>query len=248
MLPLLRRRSAPPPSAPPAALRIGNREVPLRVRQSPRARRIAVRIDAAAGAVELILPHRVPLAVGLDFLTARQGWVAARLAHVPDHVAFVDGAEIPVLGVPHRIRHMGERGAPGGRVVIIAEGEIRVVGAAPHIARRVRDHLVELARSETGRRARALAQRIGKRIERVSVRDTKSRWGSCSASGRLAFSWRLVLAPDCVLDYVVAHEVAHLVEMNHGPRFWRLVEELAPGSAQQRLWLKRHRTRLLRYG
>ena len=244
----LRRRSVPPPSAPPAALRIGNREVPLRVRQSPRARRIAVRIDAAAGAVELVLPHRVPLAVGLDFLTARQGWVAARLAHVPDHVAFVDGAEIPVLGVPHRIRHMGERGAPGGRVVIIAEGEIRVVGAAPHIARRVRDHLVELARRETGRRARALAQRIGKRVEHVSVRDTRSRWGSCSATGRLAFSWRLVLAPEAVLDYVVAHEVAHLVEMNHGAGFWRLVEELAPGSAQQRLWLKRHRTRLLRYG
>jgi predicted metal-dependent hydrolase len=80
------------------------------------------------------------------------------------------------------------------------------------------------------------------------VRDTRSRWGSCSASGALAFSWRLILAPEAVLDYVVAHEVAHLAEMNHGPRFWRVVEILAPGSARQRGWLSRNRARLLRYG
>jgi hypothetical protein len=249
---LRRRPAARPPvthrAVAPAALRVGEREVPLRVRLSARARRIALRIDAAEAAVELVLPRRVPLAVGLDFLAARHGWVAARLAHVPEHVAFVPDAEIPIFGIPHRIRHVGIRGVPGGRIVSIAEGEIRVVGAPPHVARRVRDHLVALARQEVSRRARALAQRIGKRIERISVRDTRSRWGSCSASGCLAFSWRLVLAPEAVLDYVVAHEVAHLVEMNHGARFWRLVEELAPGAAQQRAWLKRHRTRLLRYG
>ncbi len=117
-----------------------------------------------------------------------------------------------------------------------------------HLARRVRDHLRERARRELSTRARVLAERIERTIVRVSVRDTRTRWGSCSASGNLCFSWRLVFAPEEVLDYVVAHEVAHLVHMNHGTRFWRLVEKLCPGSDRQRVWLNRNRARLLRIG
>jgi len=83
---------------------------------------------------------------------------------------------------------------------------------------------------------------------RVTVRDTKSRWGSCSSTGNLSFSWRLVFAPEPVVDYVVAHEVAHLAEMNHGPRFWKLVRSLTPDTATPRAWLKRHRSELLSYG
>jgi predicted metal-dependent hydrolase len=228
-------------------LALAERDVPLRVRQSDRARRITLRIDAAAESLELVLPKRVSLAAGLRFLESRRDWVAANLAEMPERVVFADGAIVPVLGIPHRIRHLGER-SPGGRTVSIEDGEIRVVGAAPHVARRLRDHLIALARHELGRRARALAARIDRRVTRITVRDTKSRWGSCSASGALAFSWRLILAPEAVLDYVVAHEVAHLVEMNHGPRFWRLVETLAPDSAGQRHWLSHNRARLLRYG
>ena len=130
----------------------------------------------------------------------------------------------------------------------IAEGEIRVRGDPAHLARRVRDHLAALARDELARRARPLAAHVGCTIARVTVRDTRSRWGSCSASGNLSFSWRLIFAPEEVVDYVVAHEVAHLAEMNHGPRFWRLVERLAPGNAGPRAWLDRHRARLLSYG
>jgi predicted metal-dependent hydrolase len=117
-----------------------------------------------------------------------------------------------------------------------------------HLARRLRDHLVTMARTELARRARLLAERIGLKVAQVNVRDTKSRWGSCSGRGNLSFSWRLILAPEPVLDYVVAHEVAHLAEMNHGPRFWRLVESLSPGSAMPRAWLKRHRSLLFSYG
>ena len=98
------------------------------------------------------------------------------------------------------------------------------------------------------RRARLYAARIGKTVSRVTVRDTKSRWGSCSAAGALSFSWRLILAPEPVLDYVVAHEVAHLVEMNHGPRFWRLVRAMIADPSAQRAWLRRHRAELLSYG
>jgi predicted metal-dependent hydrolase len=216
---------------------------PVSIRISQRARRVALRIHSAEGKVEVILPRGVK--TGLRFLAAKREWIAARLQALPQSVPFVEGAVVPVLGVPHRIEHDRDPAAPP---VSIADGEIRVSGDPAHLARRVRDHLVITARAELAPRARRLAARIGREVTRVNVRDTKSRWGSCSGQGNLSFSWRLILAPEPVLDYVVAHEVAHLVEMNHGPRFWHLVERLAPGSAAPRAWLKRHRNRLLSYG
>lgn len=218
---------------------------PLTIRVNPRARRLLLRIDAAERAVELVLPRGVPAEHGLRFLRAQRGWIAARLEALPRPVPFVEGAVVPVLGVPHRIRSESDPAAPP---VAIADGEIRVRGDLVHLGRRVRDYLVRLARQELARRARLLAARIGKQIARVTVRDTKSRWGSCSAAGCLSFSWRLILAPESVVDYVVAHEVAHLAEMNHGPRFWRVVRSLTPDHATPRAWLNRHRNQLLAYG
>jgi predicted metal-dependent hydrolase len=225
-----------------AALELG---APVAIRVSPRARRVSLRIDAAAHGVELVLPRGMPAAQGLRFLSAHRGWIAARLAALPPPLRFAAGAVVPVLGTPHIIRHVAVAGAPP---VVVEGGEICVRGDPAHLPRRVRDHLIGLARRELAARARATAARIGKNVARVSVRDTRSRWGSCSSRGSLSFSWRLVFAPEAVVDYVVAHEVAHLVEMNHGPRFWRLVATLAPDSATQRAWLKRHRAELLSYG
>ena len=218
---------------------------PVSIRVNPRARRLLLRIDASSRRVELVLPHGVPAEQGLSFLAAHRGWIAARLDALPVPVRFAEGAIVPVLGVPHRIRRDSDPAAPPVRIV---DGEIRVRGEPEHVARRVKDHLVRLARAELGRRARISAARIGRPIARVGVRDTKSRWGSCSAKGSLSFSWRLVLAPEPVVDYVVAHEVAHLAEMNHGPRFWRLVQTLTPDCATPRAWLKRHRSGLFSYG
>jgi hypothetical protein len=215
------------------------------IRVSPRARRIALRIDAAERAVELVLPPGVPPRDGLRFLAAKRGWIAARLTALPQPVRFAEGVLIPVHGVPHRIRREDD---PTAAPVTIRDGEIRVRGDPAHLERRVRDHLVAMARAEFADRARPLAARIGRNLARVGVRDTKSRWGSCSGRGNLSFSWRLIFAPEPVIDYVVAHEVAHLAEMNHGPRFWRLVDSLSPGSVAARAWLKRHRSRLFSYG
>jgi predicted metal-dependent hydrolase len=220
-------------------------DLPIRVRVSARARRIAIHIDAAAAVAELVLPKRARLETGLAFIESKRDWITSRLAAVPRRIPFTAGAEVPVLGVPHRIRHLGE-GVRG--TVSIAEGEIRVAGGAAHVARRVRDYLMALAKRVLGERARRLAARLGRKVARVTVRDTRSRWGSCTAAGHLSFSWRLVLAPEAVLDYVVAHEVAHLIEMNHSQRFWRIVEELMPGARRHRAWLARHRAQLLRYG
>jgi predicted metal-dependent hydrolase len=225
-----------------AALDLG---APVSIRLSARARRVGLRIDAADRRVELVLPRGVSTKLALRFLTAQRGWIMARLDALPSPAPFVAGAIVPVLGVPHRICREPDPAAPA--VAIIA-GEIRVRGEPEHLARRVRDHLAALALAELAGRARALASRIGRKAARVTVRDTRSRWGSCSAGGNLSFSWRLILAPEAVLAYVVAHEVAHLAEMNHGPKFWQLVESLAPGSGAPRAWLKRHRARLLSYG
>ncbi len=219
--------------------------VPVAVRVSRRARRIGLRIDETERVVLLVLPPGTPLRHGLRFLAAQRGWVMTHLAALPQRAPFVEGAVVPVLGVPHRISRALNPTAPA---VAIADGEICVSGAPDRLARRVRDHLIAMARAELTRRAPIFAARIGHKVRRVGVRDPASRWGSCSASGTLSFSWRLILAPESVLDYVVAHEVAHLAEMNHGPRFWRLVEALAPGCAAPRAWLKRHRSRLLSYG
>ncbi|MBO0738775.1 MAG: M48 family metallopeptidase [Alphaproteobacteria bacterium] len=218
---------------------------PVSIRVNRRARRICLRINAAERIVELVLPPGVPASQGMRFAASKREWIAARLDALPPPVAFVEGAVVPVLGVPHRIRREVDPHAPPVR---ITDAEIRVRGDPMHLSRRVRDFLVRMARTELSRRARLLAAQIGRDVGRVSVRDTKSRWGSCSGLRNLSFSWRLILAPEQVANYVVAHEVAHLAEMNHSQRFWRLVDSLSPDSAQARAWLKRHRSRLLSYG
>jgi len=218
---------------------------PVLIRVSPRARRIGLRIDAAERKVELVLPRGIPASTGLRFLAAKRGWVATRLEALPQRVPFVEGAILPVLGVPHQVCREFDLAAPPVRII---DSEIRVRSDPLHLGRRVRDHLRAMAQAEISPRAHRLAARIGREVARVSVRDTKSRWGSCSGQGNLSFSWRLIFTPEPVLDYVVAHEVSHLAEMNHGPRFWRLVESLTPNSAAPRGWLKRHRNRLLAYG
>jgi predicted metal-dependent hydrolase len=219
--------------------------VPVAIRVSPRARRLSLRIDVASRGVELVLPRRAPAEAAIEFVARHRGWIAARLAAMPPPSRLIDGAIVPVLGVPHRVRQVTERAAAP---VAIIDGEIRVRGAPAHLPRRVVDHLKTLARRECTARARDLAARLGKSVTRVGVRDPKSRWGSCSSTGALSFSWRLVMAPEAVLHYVVAHEVAHLVEMNHSPRFWRVVASLVPDTATPRAWLKRHRMELLSYG
>jgi len=225
-------------------LRLDGREVALDVRRSGRARRITLNVDPASGAVKLVLPRRTALEEGLAFARDKRRWIGSRLKALPPRIAFTEGAVVPVLGVPHVIGH--EPAARRG--VWRQDGTIRVSGRREHLARRVEDFLRREAGAELSDRAHAKAESIGHKIERITLRDPKSRWGSCSSSGRLNFSWRLILAPEAVLDYVVAHEVAHLEHMNHGPRFWALVAELTPEVGRPRRWLRAQGNSLLRYG
>ena len=185
---------------------------PTRVqwRRSARARRVSLRIDPGSSSVVVTLPGRMARARGLAMLTVHAGWVDAHLAALPVALTFADGALIPVAGQPHRIRHLP---ASDGSAWLQA-GEIHVPGNAAEIARRVTD----LLRSEALRRLGALVAEkcamAGLSVRRVTVKDTRTRWGSCTPGGTLMFCWRLVMAPSLVQDYAVAHEVAHLRHMN----------------------------------
>ncbi len=225
-------------------MRMARREIPLVVSRNPRARRIILRLDGLSGEVRLVLPKRMALREGLDFAKAKADWLIEQIDALPERVPFADGAVIPVLGRDHVIRHL-----PAARRGVWREdGAIYVSGFAEHVARRVTDFLKAEARDEIGPRARVQAAAIERQVSRLTIRHMTSRWGSCGSDGALCFCWRLILAPEPVLDYVVAHEVAHLKYMSHGPRFWKLVGRLAPEAAGARAWLKAHGDRLLAYG
>jgi hypothetical protein len=225
-------------------LRVDAREVPVDLAVHPRARRVTLRLDQARGRLRLTLPPGMPEAEALRFAERQQAWLRTRLAALPEQVPFAPGAEVPVLGAPHTIRHRPE----ARRGVWRTTGTIEVSGPAEHLPRRVRDFLKREARAEIGRRAGPLAAAVGRRHGRITIRDTASRWGSCTARGDLSFSWRLVMAPEAVLHYVVAHEVAHLRHMNHGPQFWALVDRLVDDVERPKAWLRRYGATLMRYG
>jgi len=224
------------------ALPVGS--VPVRWKRNARARRVSLRICPVERLVVITLPSRIGRRQGVALLAEHHGWVREKLAALAPKVAFAPGVEVPLLGEMHVIRHVPE----GRRGVWREGGAILVSGERAHLSRRVADFLRAEARREIAPRAQALAARIERRIKRIILKDTRSRWGSCAPDGSLAFSWRLVLAPSFVLDYVVAHEVAHLAELNHGARFWRIVHMICPDPEPAKLWLARNGQGLLRYG
>jgi predicted metal-dependent hydrolase len=213
-------------------------------RRDARARRISLRINPCGGSVIVTLPTRAGRGAGVALLMTHADWVAERLAKLPDAVPFADGAIVPICGVPHRIRHAPL--ARGG--AWIEAGELCVSGAPEFLRRRVLDFLRREARRRLAPLAHAKAAALGLAPRRITVKDTRTRWGSCACDGSLAFSWRLVMAPEFVQDYVVAHEIAHLRHMNHGARFWALANKLSPHTSPAITWLRTEGSRLLRTG
>ena len=225
-------------------LDVEGRAVPLRIRRNARARRLILRIDGERDGVVVTLPRHVPIAEGLDLARSKAAWIVRQLDRLAPRISFADGAMVPVLGVDHRVRH----DPVGCRPVRRGAGEIVVAGHPEHLARRLTDWLRSEARRGIAPRAHAKAEALDRTPAAITLRDTRSRWGSCSVDGKLSFSWRLVMAPEHVLDYVVAHEVAHLVERNHGPRFWDLAAELTGDVKTARAWLRAYGAGLHRYG
>ena len=203
-----------------------------------------VKVNPATGEISVTAPSRRGLAHALDFARGEKEWIAGQLAKAPGPVGLAAGATIPFRGTPHEIRGLAKGAAP----VWTEDGVIWVSGGETHAPRRVLDFLKQQARKAFEVRALDHAARLGVKPSRITVRDTASRWGSCSSARSLSFSWRLIMAPDFVLDYVGAHEVAHLRDMNHSPRFWAHVRSLVSDLDAPQDWLKTHGRDLQRYG
>ena len=222
---------------------------PVRIRRHRQARRYTLRIQAATREVILTMPPRGSLREAKEFAQRHGGWIAARLHRLPEAAPFADGAVVPLRGAEHRIVHRpGMRGTVWIEAGDNGEGLLCVAGEAPHVDRRIGDFLRREALRDLEAASRRAAEQLGVSINRISVRDQSSRWGSCSTTGVLSYSWRLILAPPFVLDYLAVHEVAHLIEMNHSPRFWRLVNRVCSDSGRAKTWLDIHGTDLHRYG
>jgi len=223
---------------------LGGRKVTVPIRRDKRARQITIHIDASIGGAKIVMPAYAALSDARAAMMDNAEWLLDRLSKLPPRIAFADGAVIPYNGRDHRIRHIpGRRG-----VVQCMDGEIWVFGQPEHLPRRVTDWLKAEARAKISPLCLQKAAVAERRVRRVVVRSQRARWGSCGSNGHLSFNWRLILAPEAVLDYVVAHEVAHLVEMNHSPAFWRVVRKLTPHSKYGRDWLNRNGQQLYRYG
>ena len=219
------------------------------VRRHRRARRYTLRIHSATREVILTMPPRGSLREAKAFAQKHGGWIAARLRRLPAAAPFADGIVLPLRGVEHRVAHRpGRRGTVWTEAGEGGEPLLCVAGDAPHVNRRIGDFLRREAHRELDAASRRAAETLGVSVKRISVRDQSSRWGSCSTTGVLSYSWRLILAPPYVLEYLTIHEVAHLIEMNHSPRFWRLVNRHCPEAARAKAWLDRHGADLHRYG
>ena len=221
----------------------------VRVRRHRQARRYTLRIDAPSRTVVLTMPPRGSLKEAKEFAQKHGGWIAARLKRLPQASPFADGTEVPLRGISHRVAHRrAARGTVWTETCPSGLPLICVAGEGAHVNRRVNDFLKREAARDLETASRRYAQILGVPLKRICVRDQSSRWGSCSSSGVLSFSWRLILAPHFVLEYLAAHEVCHLVELNHSPRFWRLVKRLYADVERAKVWLDVNGTELHRYG
>jgi predicted metal-dependent hydrolase len=221
----------------------------VRLRRHRQARRYTLRVVAVTREAVLTIPPRGSFREAREFAEKHGAWIAARLDRLPRAAPFEHGIEIPLRGVVHAITHRrGARGTVWTEIDRDGRRLLCVAGHAEHVARRITDHLKREAKRDLEAAVAHYADRLGVTVRRISIRDQASRWGSCSTSGALSFSWRLVLAPRYVLDYLAAHEVAHLLEMNHSGRFWRLLARICPDMKRAKAWLDVHGTDLHRYG
>jgi predicted metal-dependent hydrolase len=220
---------------------VAGRQVPITVTENRRATRITLRIEPGGRALKLTIPYGLHHQRVDEFLERHQGWLEQRFSKIsaPNHLS--DGAMLPVRGVPHRIKHTGklrgltkldrdETGAP----------IISVSGLPELTAKKLLRFLKDEARADLERLVAYHASFVKKPVKSITLKDTRSRWGSCSHEGNLSFSWRIVMAPESVIDYLAAHEVAHLDQMNHGPNFWALCHRLCPHTEEAKAWLKTH--------
>ena len=237
-------------SAQTRSVRLEDIGAQLEVRRHAGARRLTLRVSRTRRAVIVTLPLQCNLDEAGTFLNRHIDWVRARLDSLPNRVPFENEAAMPLRGEPHRIAFTG---STRSRIISIDNetghrSTIVVPGPKDLAANRLTRWLFDEAQRDLEKSVARHASLLSLKAKRIAVRDQTSRWGSCSTTGALSFSWRLILAPSFVLDYVAAHEVAHLAEMNHGPGFWALVKKIRPDFEVAKQWLQVLGPDLHRYG
>lgn len=239
-----RRNTAPRPSA----VTVNGRDLPLSIRENARATRMTLRIEPGGQALKLTIPKGLPEREIDEFLTRHHGWLMTRLARVEETGPLADQAMIAIRGVDHRIVMTGKLRGIAEETEIDGVRTLLVSGLPEHVGRRVSDHLKRVAKQELETSVETHAATLGRKVRGIAYKDTKSRWGSCTSEGNLSFSWRIAMAPEFVIDYLAAHEVAHLKEMNHGPDFWATCKQLCPRTKEAKRWLKQNGSRLFAVG
>lgn len=217
-------------------------EVEVLLKPSPRARRMSLRVSRVDGRVTLTVPRGASRREAVGFAQERADWIRSHLADRPEEVRPQPGGTVLFTGRDHALV------ADGGRAARIGDGVIHLPLSAPEkTGARLAALFKHEARARLHQASAHYADQVGREFSRITLRDTRSRWGSCSSTGGLMYSWRLVMAPPAVLEYVAAHEVAHLVHMDHSRAFWGQVAQIYPDYAAPRQWLRDHGTDLHRY-
>jgi len=227
----------------------GDEKHHVRLRSDKNARRLTLRVRPAKRDVLLSIPTRVSRARAVEFVELHSAWIREKLGKLPPLIELAPGALIPIRGDYHRIIHAQEiRGTAWIDNSADSEGPALFVAGHPeHSRRRIKNFLIQLARSDLTASVAHYCQELGKEPPRITLRDTSSRWGSCSNKGELSFSWRLILAPPIVLDYLCAHEVTHLLELNHSKKFWKTVTSICGHVEDAERWLQAHGSTLHAY-
>ena len=241
MFSFLRQASSKPPKS--VTVDLDGRSVEIAVRVSKRA--ASFRLSLPATGPVLSIPERARWIDAEAFLLRHRHWLAARLPRQARQKRLEAGAEVPVRGEPHLVIGTGKL---RGRVELVPQldiAELHVPGSPEHQPRRLFDWLKAEALIDLTARSEFHATRLGVTVKDIKLRSQSSRWGSCSSTGSINYNWRLILAPPFVLDYVAAHEVAHLVEMNHSDAFWTTVKRTLPDMERGRAWLKAHGRELM---
>jgi predicted metal-dependent hydrolase len=218
----------------------------LKLRISKRAKRLSLRLDNKTHEMHLIMPARASYNKAYEFARQHKSWIREKLDLLPEPIYLQHGEKIPIFGhnVTIKINYDEELRKTD---IVLKNNKLIVSTNKEDPSGRILRFLKECAKEEIKEMAEKKAKKINRKIKGLQVRDTKSRWGSCGPDGKLSFSWRLIFAPYYALDYVVAHEVAHLVHMNHSPKFWELCTRLSTDYSTGKNWMKEHGHTLMRY-
>lgn len=227
-----------------------NCDIPIKFRRHPKARRMTLRVSTTNRSAIVTVPQSCSDHETIAFLENHKNWLFQQFEKIPQAVPFKSGALIPLRGIQHKLVFAGQTRGKG--VVWIEDEtdtpEIHINGTEQFAPRRLTSWLIDQARKDLYERSTWHSENLGLSFKKIMIKDQRSRWGSCSSKGVLSYSWRLILSPSEVLDYVAAHEVAHLKEMNHGPDFWSLVEKTLPTYNSAKDWLRENGSELHCYG